>query len=117
LQAKVAFWSLAGLVTLAGGFFGVWWHWLALALLTLPAFAWFLWQQKRKLQSLVIVFLNELAKELKLIKVPSESEIRRTPQKEQKPVVVPKDSPFKTAEEQPVVEITKDLNTQVPNRA
>jgi glycosyltransferase involved in cell wall biosynthesis len=117
LQAKVAFWSLAGLMTLAGSFFGNWWHWLALLLLTLPAFAWFLWRQKRKLQSLVIVFLNELAKELKLIKVPSESEIRRTPQKEQKPAVVPENSPFKAAEEQSAVEIPNDPNTQLPNRA
>ena len=41
-------------------------------LLTLPVFAYFLSRQKRKLQSLVSVFLDELAKEAKLIKVPTE---------------------------------------------
>lgn len=95
LLAKVGFWSLAGLVTLAAGFFGNWWHWLALLFVTLPAFGYLLWRQNRKLQSLVIVFLDELAKELGLAKVPSASELHREAQKEQKPVVVPEDSPFK----------------------
>jgi len=117
LQAKVAFWSLTGLVTLATGFFGTWWHCLALLLLTLPAFAYFLWRQQRKLQSLVIVFLDELAKELELVKVPSESEVRRAAQKEQKPVVAPENSPFKPVKEAQVLEIPKDPNTQVPDRA
>jgi len=117
LQAKVALWSLTGLVTLVTSFFGTWWHCLALLLLTLPAFAWFLWRQKRKLQSLVIVFLDELAKELKLVKVPSESEVRRAAQKAQKPVIVPENSPFKPVKEQPTVEVSKDPKTEVPNRA
>jgi len=40
-----------------------------LLLLTLPLFAYYLHRQKRNLQSLVVVFLDELVKELKLIKV------------------------------------------------
>ena len=71
LQATVAFWTLVGLEALVVGFFGGWQKWLVLLLLTLPLFAYFLSRQKRKLQSLVIVFLDELAKDGKLIKVPS----------------------------------------------
>jgi GT2 family glycosyltransferase len=117
LQAKIAFWLLTGVVTLTAGFFGTWPHWLALLLLTLPAFAWFFWRQRRKVQSLVIVFLDELAKELKLVKVPSESEVRRAAQNERKPIVVPENSPFKAAGEGTAVELPKDPNTQIPNRA
>jgi hypothetical protein len=51
------------------GSFGVWLKWIAMVLLTLPLFAYFLRQQKRKLQSLLVVFLDDLAKGLKLIKV------------------------------------------------
>jgi GT2 family glycosyltransferase len=117
LQAKVAFWSLTGLVTLVTSFFGTWWHCVALLLLTLPAFAYFLWRQKRKLQSLVIVFLDELAKELKLVKVPSETEVLRAAQKGEKPVVVPENSPFKARGERTAVETPNDPNTQIPNSA
>jgi hypothetical protein len=85
--------------------------------LTLPAFAYFLWRQKRKLQSLVIVFLDELAKELKLVKVPSETEVLRAAQKGEKPVVVPENSPFKARGERTAVETPNDPNTQIPNSA
>jgi cellulose synthase/poly-beta-1,6-N-acetylglucosamine synthase-like glycosyltransferase len=113
LQARAAFGLLTGLVTLAAGFFGTWWHWLPLLVLTLPAFAYFLWWQKRKLQSLVIVFLDELAKELNLAKVPMAGELQRAAQKEMKPVAAPKNSPFKAAEAQ----APKDPNTHLPKRA
>ncbi|MCC6820529.1 MAG: glycosyltransferase [Verrucomicrobiota bacterium] len=69
-QAKVAFWALLGLEAMVVGFFGGWEWWLVLLVLTLPLFAYFLSRQKRKLQSLIVVFLDELAKESKLIKVP-----------------------------------------------
>ena len=70
LQAKVAFWTLLGLEALVVGIFGGWQKWLLLlVVLTLPPFVYFLSRQKRKLESLVVVFLDELAKELKLIKV------------------------------------------------
>ncbi|MEK7706531.1 MAG: glycosyltransferase, partial [Verrucomicrobiota bacterium] len=72
LLAHVAFWSLLGLEALVMGFFGGWRNWLGLSLLTLPAFVYFLSRQKRNLQSLVTVFLDDLAKQWNLIKVPSE---------------------------------------------
>ena len=72
LQAKVAFWSLLGLEALVVGFFGGWQNWLWLWCCSrCRLFAYFLSRQKRNLQSLVVVFLDELAKELKLIKVPA----------------------------------------------
>lgn len=67
LHARVVFWLLAAVEALVVGFFG---GWSALVLLTLPAFAYFLHRQKRGLQSQLIVFLDALAKELELIKVP-----------------------------------------------
>ena len=77
LQAQVAFWSLLGLEALVVGYFGGWQKWLVLLLLTLPLFAYFLSWQKRNLQSLVIVLLDDLATEWKLIKVPADFEARR----------------------------------------
>jgi len=68
LHAKVVFWLLTALEAIVVGFFG---GWSALLLLTLPLFAYFLHRQKRHLQSLLIVFLDGLAKELKLIKIPA----------------------------------------------
>ena len=70
LQALVAFWTLLGFEALVVGFFGGWHKWLVLLLLTLPLFAYFLSRQQRQLQSLVIVFLDELAQQAKFIKVP-----------------------------------------------
>ena len=57
------------------GFFFSWLDGLGLLLLTLPAFAWFLWRQKRNLQSLVIVFLDELAKQWHMLRIPSTAEV------------------------------------------
>ena len=98
LQAKVAFWSLLGLEALVVGFFGGWLRWLALLLLTLPLFVYFLHRQKRQLQSLLVVFLDDVAKQWPLIKVPSDFEAKRAAMKpapsEVKP---PEDSPFRAA--------------------
>ena len=69
LQAKVAFWSLLGLEAIVVGSFGGWLKLIAMVLLTLPLFAYFQSCQKRKLQSLLIAFLDDLAKRLNLIKV------------------------------------------------
>jgi hypothetical protein len=44
-------------------------HWLWLLLLTLPLFVWFIRRQQRNLQSIMVVFLDELAKEWRLTKV------------------------------------------------
>jgi GT2 family glycosyltransferase len=71
LLAHVAFWSLLALEALVIGFFEGWRNWPGLSLLTLPAFVYFLSRQKRNLQSLVIVFLDDLVKQWRLIKVPS----------------------------------------------
>ena len=63
LQGRVAFWLLCALELLALGFIGErlgWWSW-PLLLVPLGLFAWFLHQQKRTLQSMMIVFLDGLA--------------------------------------------------------
>jgi glycosyltransferase involved in cell wall biosynthesis len=69
LQAKAAFWAGCGLQLLILGFVAPWFPWLWLLLLTLPLFAWFLRREQRNLQSLLTVFLDEIAKEWKLTKV------------------------------------------------
>jgi hypothetical protein len=69
LAAKVAFWSLLGLELLILGFAGRWWPGLLLPMLTLPLLGWFLHRQKRTVQSVATVFLDELAKERNLVKV------------------------------------------------
>jgi hypothetical protein len=74
LQAKVAFWALCGFELLVLGFVGAWLPWLWALLLTLPLFAWFLQREQRNLQALVTVFLDELAKDWKLVKFRSSSE-------------------------------------------
>jgi hypothetical protein len=76
LHAKVVFWLLVALEAIVVGFFG---RWSALLLLTLPAFAYYQHRQMRTLQSLLIVFLDGLAKELKLIKVPPSQPATSTP--------------------------------------
>ena len=86
LLAHVAFWSLLGLEALVMGFFGGWRNWLGLSLLTLPAFAYFLSRQKRNLQSLVVVFLDGLAKQWKLQKIPPDFADRRAAGNSQAPV-------------------------------
>jgi GT2 family glycosyltransferase len=72
MQAKVAFWSALALELLVIGFFGRWLPWLWLLLLSMPFLAWWLATEKRRLQSMLVVFLDELAKELQMIKVPLE---------------------------------------------
>jgi GT2 family glycosyltransferase len=69
LQAKVAFWSLCGFELLILGIVGGWLPWLWLLLLTLPLMAWFLRGEQRTLQSMIAVFLDELAKEWKMTKL------------------------------------------------
>jgi hypothetical protein len=69
LQATVVFWALLGLQLLLLGFFGPQWHWLWLGLLSLPLFAWLLRRDQRRLQSMFVVFLDELAKDCKMTKV------------------------------------------------
>ena len=80
LQAKVAFWSLCGFELLLLGFVGAWLPWLWLILITLPLFVWFLRREQRNLQSMITVFLDELAKTWKMTKVQPEAD-----QKQPKP--------------------------------
>ena len=72
LQAKVLFWSLLGLEAIVLGSFGLWFKWVVVVLLTLPLFVYFIRHQKRKLQSMLVVFLDGIGKDLDLIKVSDE---------------------------------------------
>jgi hypothetical protein len=94
LQARVAFWSLAALDLLLFGFLHDWSNWLGLILLTLPLFAYFLHRQKRNQQSLVVVFLDQLAEQWKLIKIPADFAEKRAAQKAAAVAKPPADSPF-----------------------
>ncbi|HYG33856.1 MAG TPA: hypothetical protein VEC99_03675, partial [Clostridia bacterium] len=77
LQSKVAFWILGGLELLVLGIVGQWFPWWIWSLLlSLPLFAWFLHREQRNLQSILIVFLDELAKEWQMVKVPKEETTR-----------------------------------------
>jgi hypothetical protein len=69
LRARALLWLLLAAEAIVVGYFGGW-LWLLVAIgLTLPLATYFFSRQKRRLQSLLIVFLDELAKEMKLIKV------------------------------------------------
>jgi hypothetical protein len=70
LQARAAFWAALGFELLVCGIVGKWLPWLWLLLLTVPLFAWFLAREKRNLQSLMVVFLDELAKKWNFTRVP-----------------------------------------------
>jgi hypothetical protein len=85
LQAKIIFWSLCGLELLLLGFFGSSSRWLWFILLTLPGLGWFLHRQARNLQSVIIVFLDELAKQHKLIKIVTQSGARQDKPAMEKP--------------------------------
>lgn len=68
-QAKVAFWTLLALELVFIGLAGFERVWPWFILLTLPVFGWFVLRERRKLQSVVTVFLDELAKERGLVKI------------------------------------------------
>ncbi len=70
LKAKLGFWLLCGLELVVLGFVASWQPWLWLLLLTLPLFAAFLHREGRDLQSLMVVLLDQLARDWKLSKVP-----------------------------------------------
>lgn len=71
LAAKAAFGSLAGLCLLAIGFGASRFPWIWLIPLVLPLFAWLLRHEQRTLQSLLIVFLDDIAKEWHLRRDPA----------------------------------------------
>jgi hypothetical protein len=70
LAGKVAFWSLAGLEALTLGFLATRSPWWWLVLLSLPLLAWWVHREQRTLRSVLVVFLDELAKDWNLTKVP-----------------------------------------------
>lgn len=70
LQAKLAFWAALGFELLVIGVVGKWLPWLRALLLSVPLFAWYLVWEKRNLQSLIAVIVDDVAKELRLEKVP-----------------------------------------------
>ena len=74
LLATVSFWSAFGFELLVIGFVGRWVPWLWLLLLTMPLFVWFLSREKRNLQSLITVLLDELAKEWNMTKFSPEQD-------------------------------------------
>jgi GT2 family glycosyltransferase len=76
--AKVAFWTLLALQLVFVGLVGFNRPWPWLILLTLPIFGWFVAREKRKLQSVTTVFLDELAKERGLVKIHSDSEVSKS---------------------------------------
>jgi len=93
LQARALLWLLLAAEAIIVGYFGGW-FWLLIAVgVTLPLATYFLSRQKRKLQSLLIVFLDELAKELKLIKVTAQPQAVPTPPPD--PAAKPKAAPMR----------------------
>lgn len=71
IQAKTMLWLLLALEVIVVGFFTNWLWALGAVAVTLPAWTYFLSRQKRQIQSQLVTFLDELAKNLKLIKIPS----------------------------------------------
>lgn len=69
LLAKVSFWALFGAEVLVLGLAGSWLALLLPILITLPLFAWFLRRQERNAQSVLIVLLDQIAKDWNLLKV------------------------------------------------
>ena len=70
LLARLSFWSLLGFELLVIGFVGEAVPYLWLLLLTMPIFGSFIEQEKRNLQRLIIAFLDELAKQQQMTKLP-----------------------------------------------
>jgi glycosyltransferase involved in cell wall biosynthesis len=77
VQARAVFWSSLGIELLAIGFMGSLWPWPWALLLSLPFLAWYLARQKRNLRAVMVAFLDELAKERSLIKVPPQNDVGR----------------------------------------
>ena len=74
LTARIAFWSLAAFELLLIGSLPSWRPWSWLILLTLGGMVWLFIRDRRNLQSVVTVMLDELAKEQGLVKIRPEGE-------------------------------------------
>jgi O-antigen biosynthesis protein len=81
LWAKMAFWGAVALEVPIIAIVGRWFPWVGLIALTVPLFVWFLRREKRALQSLTIVFLDETAKKWDLKKIPTEQDNAAKPAK------------------------------------
>lgn len=69
LQARMAFWSALGFELVLIGFVSTWLPWLPLLLLSIPLFAWFLVRERRKVRSLMVILLDQVAKQWNLTRV------------------------------------------------
>jgi GT2 family glycosyltransferase len=69
-QAHIVFWAVLALEILFVGSVCRSFQWSAVILITMPLLAYFLHRQKRAVQSLLVVLLDTLAKELGLLKIP-----------------------------------------------
>jgi hypothetical protein len=72
LLATVLFWSACGLELLLIGFVAKAVPWLWMLLLTLPLLGLYFENEKRTLQRLIVAFLDEIAVQYELTKVPFE---------------------------------------------
>jgi hypothetical protein len=71
---------LFGFELLVCGLFGPRLPWLWLVLLTLPLLVWFLRREQRNLRSMIVVFLDDLAKDWRLVKVEPQSDRQPAPE-------------------------------------
>lgn len=101
LQAKVVFWGLAGLELLVLGLLGGRWPWLWLLLISWPLLGWLLRRQGRNLQSMLVVFLDQLAKDSNLTKLQSDSVAEPLKPSPASPVVVTPHAPREPVPEPP----------------
>ena len=69
LEARMAFWVLLGLEVVTLGLLTSWGGWRWLLLLTVLPIIWFVRLQARHLQSMIVIFLDEAAKDWKLTKL------------------------------------------------
>jgi glycosyltransferase involved in cell wall biosynthesis len=69
LAAAILFWSGLSLELLGIGLAGSWRPWSWLLLLTMALAVWLLWRDQRNLRSMIVVFLDELARDHNLKKV------------------------------------------------
>jgi hypothetical protein len=110
MQAKAALWLLLALEVIVVGFFGGWLWALGAVAATLPAWAYFLSRQKRQIQSQLITFLDDLAKDLKLIKIPSSQTVAPPA-----PTTTPAATPAPKTKPAPMrVELPKPPETATP---
>jgi glycosyltransferase involved in cell wall biosynthesis len=87
LFAQTIFWGLTGTELLLIGFFGRYFPSLWMLLLSLPLLIWWLTRQQHNLQRLMTVFLDDVAKEVRLTKVQPQTGARSsTPPRPAPPV-------------------------------